>query len=167
MHSHLDVSTLIGDVNRLVYESSPTNFYASLFYAEYEPGTRLLKYVNAGHNPPIVLRPSDGRCEMFQLESSGMLVGISADSQFLTTTFQLEVDDVLVAYTDGITEVENRRGQFWGQKGLESLLRSCGRRTPEQIIKCVVDELTTFADRLPQRDDMTLVVMRVHGDCDV
>jgi serine phosphatase RsbU (regulator of sigma subunit) len=166
-HSHLNLSTLIGDVNRLVYESSPTNFYASLFYAEYEPGTRVLKYVNAGHNPPIVLRTRDGRCEMFHLESSGMLVGISADSQFQTTRFQLEIDDVLVAYTDGITEVENRRGQFWGQQGLESLLRSCGRRTPEQIIKCVVDELTTFGDRLPQRDDMTLVVMRVHGDCDV
>jgi serine phosphatase RsbU (regulator of sigma subunit) len=166
-HSHLDLSTLIGDVNRLVYESSPTNFYASLFYAEYEPGTRVLKYVNGGHNPPIVLRAGDGRCEMFHLESSGMLVGVSADSQFPTTTFQLEVDDVLVAYTDGITEVENRRGQFWGEQGLESLLRSCGGRTPEQIIKCIMDEITTFADRLPQRDDMTLVVMRVHGDCDV
>jgi len=166
-HSHSDLSTLIGDVNRLVYESSPTNFYASLFYAEYEPGTRVLNYVNAGHNPPIVLRTGNGRCEMFHLESSGMLVGISADSQFPTTTFQLEIDDVLVAYTDGITEVENRRGQFWGQPGLESLLLSCGSRTPEQIIKCIVDEITTFADRLPQRDDMTLVVMRVHGDCDV
>ena len=96
-----------------------------------------------------------------------MLVGVSADSQFPTTTFQLEVDDVLVAYTDGITEVENRRGQFWGQQGLENVLRSCARRTPEQIIKCIVDEITTFGDRLPQRDDMTLVVMRVHGDCDV
>jgi serine phosphatase RsbU (regulator of sigma subunit) len=166
-HSHLNLSTLIEDVNRLVYESSPTNFYASLFYAEYEPGTRVLKYVNAGHNPPIVLRTRDGRFEMFHLEPSGMLVGISAESQFQTTKFQLEIDDVLVAYTDGITEVENRRGQLWGQQGLESLLRSCAHRTPEQIIECIVDELTTFGNRLPQRDDMTLVVMRVDGDCGV
>lgn len=56
LHPHLDLSTLIGDVNRLVHESSPTNFFASLFYAEYEPATRVLKYANAGHNAPIVVR---------------------------------------------------------------------------------------------------------------
>jgi sigma-B regulation protein RsbU (phosphoserine phosphatase) len=166
-HSHLDLSTLIGDVNRLVYESSPTNFFASLFYAEYEPATRVLKYVNAGHNPPIVLRTRDGRCEMFHLRSSGMLVGISADAQFPTTTFQLEIDDVVVAYTDGITEVENRRGELWGEQGLANLLSSCSGGTPEHIIKCILDEVSSFADRLPQRDDMTLVVMQVQEGCDV
>jgi sigma-B regulation protein RsbU (phosphoserine phosphatase) len=167
LHPHWDLSTLIGDVNRLVYESSPTNFFASLFYAEYEPATRVLKYVNAGHNPPIVLRTRDGRCEMFHLRSSGMLVGISADSQFPTTTFQLEVDDVLVAYTDGITEVESRRGELWGERGLANLLGSCSRGTPEHIIKCILDEVSSFADRLPPRDDMTLVVMQVQEGCDV
>jgi sigma-B regulation protein RsbU (phosphoserine phosphatase) len=167
LHPHWDLSTLIGDVNRLVYESSPTNFFASLFYAEYEPATRVLKYVNAGHNPPIVLRTRDGRCEMFHLRSSGMLVGISADSQFPTTTFQLEVDDVLVAYTDGITEVESRRGELWGERGLAYLLGSCSRGTPEHIIKCILDEVSSFADRLPPRDDMTLVVMQVQEGCDV
>jgi sigma-B regulation protein RsbU (phosphoserine phosphatase) len=166
-HSHFDLSTLIGDVNRLVHESSPTNFFASLFYAEYEPATRVLKYVNAGHNPPIVLRPHDGRCAMFHLRPGGIPVGISADSRFTTTTFQLEIDDVLVAYTDGITDVENRHAELWGQQGLEKLLASCSARTAEQIIKCILDELSSFADRLPQRDDMTLVVMRVQEGCDV
>jgi sigma-B regulation protein RsbU (phosphoserine phosphatase) len=166
-HSHFDLSTLIGDVNRLVHESSPTNFFASLFYAEYEPATRVLKYVNAGHNPPIVLRPHDGRCAMFHLRPGGIPVGISADSRFTTTTFQLEIDDVLVAYTDGITDVENRHGELWGQQGLEKLLASCSPRTAEQIIQCILDELSSFADRLPQRDDMTLVVMRVQEGCDV
>jgi serine phosphatase RsbU (regulator of sigma subunit) len=167
LHPHLDLTTLIRDVNRLVYESSPTHSFASLFYAEYEPATRVLKYVNAGHNPPIVLRAHEGRCAMFHLKPSGMPVGISADSLFTTTTFHVEVDDVLVAYTDGITEVENRSGEPWGQRGLENLLRSCSHETPEQIIKCILDEVSTFADRLPQRDDMTLVVMRVQEGCDV
>jgi len=114
----LDLTTLIGDVNRLVHESSPTHFFASLFYAEYEPATRVLKYVNAGHNPPIVLRAHDGQCAMFHLKPSGMPVGISADSRFTTTTFQLEIGDIVVAYTDGITEVENRNAEPWGQRGL-------------------------------------------------
>jgi serine phosphatase RsbU (regulator of sigma subunit)/DNA-binding GntR family transcriptional regulator len=167
LHPHLHLSTLIGDVNRLVYESSPTNFFASLFYAEYEPATRKLKYVNAGHNPPIVLRPRDEECEMFWLRTGGMPVGISANPQFLTTTFRFEIDDVFVAYTDGITEVENRDGDLWGQEGLESLLASCGAGTPEQIIKCILDEVSRFADGMPQRDDMTLLVMRVQEGCDV
>ena len=167
LHPHSNLSTLIGDVNRLVYESSPTNFFASLFYAEYEPATRVLKYVNAGHNPPIVLRPHDARCEMFHLNPGGMPVGISGDSRFTTKTFQLEIGDVLVAYTDGITDVENRHGELWGQQGLEALLRSCSQGTPEQIIKCILDELSTYADRLPQRDDMTLVVMQVQEGCNV
>jgi len=167
LHPHSNLSTLIGDVNRLVYESSPTNFFASLFYAEYEPATRVLKYVNAGHNPPIVLRPHDARCEMFHLNPGGMPVGISGDSRFTTKTLQLEIGDVLVAYTDGITDVENRHGELWGQQGLEALLRSCSQGTPEQIIKCILDELSTYADRLPQRDDMTLVVMQVQEGCNV
>jgi serine phosphatase RsbU (regulator of sigma subunit) len=166
-HSHFDLSTLISDVNRLVYESSPTHFFASLFYAEYEPATRMLRYVNAGHNPPIVLRPHEGHLQMFRLRSGGMPVGISPDSQFLTTTFQLEIDDLFVAYTDGITEAENSHGELWGERRLRTLLASCSRRTPDQIIKCILDEVATFADRLPQRDDMTLVVMQVQPGCSV
>jgi len=167
LHPHLDLPTLIGDVNWLVYESSPMNFFASLFYAEYQPSTRVLKYVNAGHNPPIVLRPRNGGCRMFHLKAGGMPVGISVDPQFTTSSFQLEIDDVFIAYTDGITEVENRNGEQWGEQGLESLLRSCPDGTPEQIIKCILDEVSSFADGLPQRDDMTLVVMRMQEGCDV
>jgi serine phosphatase RsbU (regulator of sigma subunit) len=55
----------MGDVNQLVFESSPANFFASLFYTEYEPAKRRLKYVNAGHNPPIVVRGHNGSCEIF------------------------------------------------------------------------------------------------------
>jgi len=165
--SHFDLSTLIGDVNRLVHDSSPTHFFASLFYAEYEPATRMLKYVNAGHNPPIVLRPHENRPQVFRLRSGGMPVGISPDSQFLTSTFQLEIDDVVVAYTDGITEVESRSGEMWGDHGLKELLSSSSGQTPAQIIQRILGKVATFADRLPQRDDMTLVVMQVKPGCNV
>ncbi len=167
LQPHLDLSTLIGDVNRLVYESSPTHVFASLFYAEYEPATRALKYANAGHNAPIVVRPRNDSCEMYHLEPGGMPVGISADSQFATATFQFEIDDVMVAYTDGITEAENPHGELWGEQRLENLLRSCSRETPEQIIKCTLDEVSAFANGQPQRDDVTLVVMSVQEGCDV
>jgi sigma-B regulation protein RsbU (phosphoserine phosphatase) len=167
LHPHLDLSTLISDVNRLVYGSSPTNFFASLFYAEYEPATRVLKYVNAGHNPSMVVRRKNESCETFYLDRAGMPVGISADSQYAPATFRFEPDDIFVAYTDGITETENRDGELWGQPRLENLLRSCCHGTPEQIVQCIVEEVSSFADGQRQRDDMTLVVMSVQEGCEV
>jgi phosphoserine phosphatase RsbU/P len=111
LHSHSDLSTLMADVNHLVYGSSPTHFFASLFYAEYQPAAYMLGYVNAGHNPPIVLRPHDGRCEIFHLKRLSMPVGISWDAQFKTATFQLHIGDLLIAYTDGITiPTDNSQG---------------------------------------------------------
>jgi serine phosphatase RsbU (regulator of sigma subunit) len=166
LQPHLKLSTLIGDVNRLVYGFSPTNIFATLFYAEYEPAKRLLNYVNAGHNPPLILRPKNGSCEIFQLPSTGIPVGISADPQFSFATFQFEIDDVLVAYTDGITEAENRQHELWGQQRLEALLKSCSRTSPKEIIDTILDQVSTFANGQPQRDDETLLVMRVEGGCD-
>jgi serine phosphatase RsbU (regulator of sigma subunit) len=161
LHPHSDLSALVRDVNRLVHESSPVHFFASLFYGEYQPATRVLRYVNAGHNPPIVLRWRNERCELFPLVTEGTPVGALEDAEYTSATVRLNIGDVLVAYTDGITESENPRGEFWGQKRFEHLLRSCRDRSPKQIIQSILDEICTFSKGHPQRDDTTLVVARV------
>lgn len=76
-------------------------------------------------------------------------------------TFQLQVDDVLVAYTDGITEAEDHQGQLWGEQGLEDLVGACSGATTKQIIRGILAELSAFPNNQPQRDDMTLVVVKV------
>jgi sigma-B regulation protein RsbU (phosphoserine phosphatase) len=96
-----------------------------------------------------------------------MPVGIFGDAEFSCSSFQFEVGDVFVAYTDGITEAENRQGEQWGVPRLETLLGSCSRATSEQIIRRVLDEVSTFAKGQSQRDDMTLVVMDVQQGCEV
>ena len=166
-HHHSDLSSIICEVNRLIYESSPANFFASLFYAEYEPATRLLTYVNAGHNPPLVLRSRNGSREILRLKPTAMPVGALADPQFPAMTFQLEVGDLLVAYTDGITETQNRDHEMLGRRRLENLLRSCNAATTHEVIKHILDKVSAFASDQPQRDDMTLVVTRVQGGCGV
>jgi DNA-binding GntR family transcriptional regulator/AraC-like DNA-binding protein len=166
LHPHSDLSALMTDVNQLVYGSSPIHYFASLFYAEYQPATRMLRYVNAGHNPPIVLRPRDGRCEIFRLNAGGTPVGICSDAQFRTATFQLHIGDLLIAYTDGITEVQDRQGELWGQEKFEKLLSSCGCGEPKEIMKRILDEVSGYADGQSQRDDMTLVVMKAEEGCD-
>lgn len=164
LHPHSDLSVLVGDVNRLVHESSPVHFFASLFYGEYLPATRVLRYVNAGHNPPLVLRWRNARCELFPLETEGTPVGALEDAEYTSATLRLDAGDLLVAYTDGITESENSQGEFWGQQRFERLLRSCRDFTPKQIIRRVLDEIASFARGQSQRDDITLVVARVDGE---
>ena len=161
LHPHLSPSTLIGFVNRLVYDSSPAHCFASLFYAEYEPATRLLKYVNAGHNSPVVARPTNASVDLFHLKSVNVPIGMSADSQFSTMTFRLQTDDILVAYTDGITEAEDHQGQPWGEQALEELMCTRSGFTNKEVIKGILAELSAFANGQPQRDDMTLVVVKV------
>jgi serine phosphatase RsbU (regulator of sigma subunit)/DNA-binding GntR family transcriptional regulator/AraC-like DNA-binding protein len=166
LHAHSDLSTLMSDVNQLVYDSSPTHFFASLFYAEYQPATRVLRYVNAGHNPPIVLRRCHGRCEIFRLNAGGMPVGIFSDAQFTMTTFQLQIGDVLIGYTDGITEARNPQGELWGEDAFETLLSSCSFGQPKEIMERILDRVAGFAGGQRQGDDMTLVVMKVEEGCD-
>src|SRR5215469_8467514 len=74
-----DIETLINNVNRLVWECSPEHFFASLFYAEYQPGSRLLRYVNAGHNPPVVARRKHDGCTLISLMPQGAPVGLLRD----------------------------------------------------------------------------------------
>ena len=167
LHPHLDLTALIQDVNRLVYESSPTGFFASLFYGEYEPASRTLQYVNAGHVPPIIVRPRMGCCELFHLRAEAVPVGMFSDAQFAAAKFQLEKDDILVAYTDGITEAANSSGELWGLEGLERLLQSCSQMTPGEIVERVLAEVSDFANGEPQRDDVTLVVMKVQEGCEI
>jgi serine phosphatase RsbU (regulator of sigma subunit) len=167
LHPHLDLTTLMGDVNRLVNESSPTAFFASLFYAEYEPSSRILQYVNAGHNPPIIVRPRTESCELFQLRAEAVPIGLFADTQFAATKFQLEKDDILVAYTDGITEAANSSGELWGLESLERLLGTCSRMAANEIVERILAEVSDFAKGEPQRDDVTLVVMKVQEGCEL
>jgi serine phosphatase RsbU (regulator of sigma subunit) len=79
----------------------------------------------------------------------------------------LAQDDILVAYTDGITEAANSSGELWGLERLESLLRSCSRMTSGEILERILADVSDFAHGEPQRDDVTLVVMKVQEGCDI
>src|SRR5271168_9627 len=110
LRPHLDLHTLIADVNRLVFESSPADLFASLFYAEYEPATRILKYVNAGHNAPIVVRPQNGSCEMFHLNAPTCRWEISRARHSHRKIFQLQFTEVWVRIPMEIRRRKNNMG---------------------------------------------------------
>jgi len=157
-----DLAALISNVNNLVYESSTTNRYATFFYAEFDPVTRLLTYVNAGHNPPYILR----RFRAIALEPTGTVIGLLPDAEYAQATIQLEPGDVLLAFTDGISEAMNHDKEEWGEDSMiataNQLLDQSGRTaTAQQILTCIFDAADKFTGGAPQHDDMTLLVCTV------
>jgi len=141
--------TLIGWFS-LLHQNISTHRFST---RKYDPAIRTLRYVSAAHNAPIVIRWKIGQCEVFRLEPSGTALGLLESSHFASQAFQLEKDDLFVAYTDGITESEDACGEPWGQEGLEALLRACRDRTPRQIVRRILDEISALIEDPGGRHD--------------
>jgi len=168
-----DLALVVSNINHLVYEASSSNRYATFFYAEYDPSQRQLNYVNAGHNPPMLLRrcqihahyeknrgdlPCD--CRVERLEASGTVVGLIDHMPYEQRTVMLSAGDMLVAYTDGVSEAMNLRDEEWGEDSmLKAIEERCGTKADE-IVNAVLADADAFAAGAPQFDDMTLVVVR-------
>ena len=155
-----DLASLVTNLNRLVYEAVPPSHFASLFYAEYEAPTRRLTYVNAGHNPPIVLR-NHANHHLLRLEVGGGVLGLFRESSYYQTTLTLESGDLVIAYTDGLSEAMNVQGQFWGEDRLIQTAEECAGLSAADTIDLLLDAVSSFAAGAPQRDDIALVVLRV------
>ena len=157
-----DLTTLMRSVNRLVYDSSTSSRYATFFYAEYDPASRLLTYVNAGHNPPVVLRGSF----TIPLEATGMVIGLMPEAEYEQSTLPLNPGDVLLAFTDGISEAMTHADEEWG----EDRMFACARtfiahpectHTAQPLLDCILKAADTFTAGAPQHDDMTLLVCTI------
>lgn len=157
-----DIAGMIARVNQMVYEASAEDRYATLFYAQYDPAARRLMYVNAGHNPPIVYRISSKDRQLERLDrEGGPVVGLMPDCPYGQAEITLAPSDVVVLYTDGISEAMNRSLEEWGEKRLLAAVREIESLCAEEIITRLMDAATAFAAAAPQSDDMTLVVLRV------
>src|SRR5215831_4766531 len=155
-----DPADLMGRVNSLVCEASAENRYATLFYAEYHPATRRLMYVNAGHNPPIVLRNSGGACEVFRLETGGSVIGL-LPQRFHQGAFAHQTGDLVVLFTDGVSESMNVCDEEWGEEKMIELAKTCCGLPASEAVRRILAAAQAFAGGAPQHDDMTLVVLRM------
>jgi sigma-B regulation protein RsbU (phosphoserine phosphatase) len=155
------LAEMIQHVNHLVYEASAANRYATFFYAQYDPAQRLLHYVNAGHNPPIVYR-KNGKCEeIIRLEAGGTVVGLFAEFPYQEGELELQAGDMFVGFTDGISEAMDSTDAEFGEDRLIEILKRCQSRSAADTIACILDQVDAFTAGAPQHDDMTLVVVRV------
>jgi sigma-B regulation protein RsbU (phosphoserine phosphatase) len=144
-------------LNRQLYASTPLEKYVTFFFALYDATTRQLSYTNAGHLPPLLFRGD--RIE--RLRTGGTVVGLFPAMTYEVGEVQLERGDLLVAYTDGLTEPENTYGEQFGEGRLLEVLRRALNASPEALTAEVYRTIEEWTGSPELQDDMTMVLARV------
>jgi serine phosphatase RsbU (regulator of sigma subunit) len=153
----------------LFFGNTSENSYATLFFADYDDSTRRLRYVNCGHLPPLLLRAGLSsndqghlRCAVERLESTCTVLGLFDPWECTVAEVHLAPGDVLVLYTDGVTEAANKTGEEFGEDRLLDVLRARIKCDPASLLDDIVQAVQQFACG-EQVDDITLVVARCNG----
>ena len=144
-------------VNRQVYESSLADRYATLFYCVFDSRARTLRYVNAGHQPPMLIHRDNST--VF-LDGGGAPVGMFPAWNYVEGVVELYAGDVIVAYTDGVTEATSPAGEEWGLEGLQRAFEECDSQSSEDIVDAIFEGLDEHTHAL-QTDDATVVILQV------
>jgi phosphoserine phosphatase RsbU/P len=155
----LNLSRIIAGLNRIIFDSSNSNRFVTFVFGEYDPASRVLDYVNAGHNFPVLLRSGAASAE--RLDVGGPVLGIFAGAQYAQGRVQLQPGDVLLAFTDGISEAMTFDHQEWGEERVIEAARDNVQRTAQEIVTAIVSSADSFTAGAPQHDDLSLVVLKV------
>lgn len=148
-------------LNRIATESSASNRFVTFFFGEYDPALRRLDYVNAGHDPPVLLRSRGGAEDGLEwLTLGGPVMGVFPDMEYGQGSIEFQPGDVLVAFTDGLSEAMKADLEEWGERRLAAAARMCMHLSAREIAKGVVEEAERFMAGAPQRDDLTILVLK-------
>jgi serine phosphatase RsbU (regulator of sigma subunit) len=152
-----DLDQLVHDINNLLYKSNNTGKYATFFYCVYESLMRRLLYVNAGHNPPLLLRKG----AIKHLDSSGTVIGLFKDREYKQVELQLEKGDLLVLFTDGMIEARNLKQEEFGEERVTAWMAQTSGVPTKEFITGLLQNVKTFVGAAPQHDDLTIVAMKI------
>lgn len=147
-------------LNESVTRSASAGKFITFFYGEADPGAGVLRYVNAGHNYPL-LRRADGT--LVELDRGGVPLGIMAEAPYEQGETPLVEGDAILMFSDGITEALDLKGRQFGDERLYALWRARGGGAPEASIALLLEEVQQFRGRATQSDDITLVVVGPPG----
>jgi DNA-binding NarL/FixJ family response regulator len=152
-------SFVISQVNERILSDTRSEMFVTAFYAILEPDTGRMRYVNAGHNPPYLISNQKGK-PFDRLRATGMALGVMEGTVWNQKIVKFIPGDVLMLYTDGITEAQDRTGRFYGERRLQDVLRSLGNRPAQEILDAVLEDLEKFTRGAQQQDDVTMIVIR-------
>lgn len=148
------VSDVVHELNRAVCQISPEDFYATLFYASLDTNRRQLDYVNAGHEPALLVRKQGGRAK--RLESTGTVLGLTSRAAYKQRRISLEPGDILVAFTDGVSEALDPQGSELRDTGILNVVRQHPDARSTDMVHYIMD-----ATGRSSADDRTVVVVRL------
>ncbi len=152
------LTELVARMNRYACTNSQNGRrFTTAFLAEYEPESRVLKYVNAGHNAPVLRRRS-GTLE--ELRAGGLPLGVMESATYESGTVTLEQGDLLVAFTDGLVEAENMRSEEYGQARFLTVLWANAAAPADAILRSILFDIDRFVGTAAQHDDVTLMVLK-------
>ncbi len=155
-----DIAGLITRVNAMLYDASTEDRYATLFYAQFDPATRKLSYVNAGHCPPVLLRAAANSPVERLDKAGGTVVGLLPDCVYDQAEISLARGDLLVIYTDGYSEAMSTHLEEWGETRLFASVATCDGLPAKDCITKITQAADAFVSGASQSDDMTLVILR-------
>jgi phosphoserine phosphatase RsbU/P len=149
-----ETAEVVSRLNRQLYASTPREKYVTLFYGVYDGATRKLAYTNAGHLPPVLFR----RDRIQRLEGGGTVVGLFPSARYEQNEIEIEPGDLLLAFTDGMTEPENNYGQEFGEARLLDVAQRARTSPPEVMMNEIYRAVSDWTGSPELQDDMTLVV---------
>jgi sigma-B regulation protein RsbU (phosphoserine phosphatase) len=151
---------LVSELNRQIYAHTAPEKYATFFFGIYEESSCTLTYTNAGHLSPILIRGGEATL----LDTNGTVVGAFPFSEYDESKLTLHPDDLLICYTDGITEPENAYGEMFGEERLIDMVKRSAHESDQQIIQKVIGAVRDWHSAPELSDDMTLMIARCVGD---
>jgi serine phosphatase RsbU (regulator of sigma subunit) len=155
--SNLPLAEVVTSLNKVLVQRSASNRFITLFCATLDPDGHFT-YINAGHNPPVLAR-ANGEAET--LTTKSVLLGAFDFVEYKPRQTRLAPGDVVVMYTDGVTEAVNADNQMFGDERLEKLVREGVHLGAEEIKQWIMDEVLNFTAGLPQGDDITMIVLKM------
>ncbi|MFP4322474.1 MAG: SpoIIE family protein phosphatase [Anaerolineales bacterium] len=149
---------LIANANHALIEQQRSRMFATLFIAYITPEDGQVAYVSAGHNPPLLYRAQTGACDL--LSAAGVAVGIFKAAQYEQKSAQMAPGDILVMYTDGITEIINEAEEEFGEERLQTLICDHASASPSEIVARIREAVHGFSGSPARFDDETLVIIK-------
>ncbi len=146
-------------LNNFLFEDlDKADYFITLFYLQYDITFQQLSFANAGHPPPLLLRPSQSECR--QLDAEGLILGVNKNVVFEEKTTTLFQGDLILLYTDGLTEAENANGEFFGIERVSDIFIQHSQQAPQEIIDALLEQLKHFCQSESFNDDITLMIFK-------
>lgn len=153
-----DIVQALRQVNGDIYRDSPVDKFITSIYCNLDYHRHEISYVNSGHNPPYIVRADDSRIE--ELEQGGVMLGIMEEIDLPKATLSIGKGDILMLFSDGVTEATNPSGELFSEESFEQWLLDHNQLSAEEMKKALLETLQVYANGSPQSDDITFIIVK-------